>query len=153
MDLLTKYQMQFTAVFPGFSPKTIIGSCIDTFHKNPSHQRQMLANPGNLPYKTDIAVGDLRFELNVTATMDDKGEYVGNALEWSDVTEVRKKELEVARLLIPIKGFQEVLDRIFRPHFRCCAVRTPNFQRSRPARRPAASPQGRQVTPVVGVQV
>ena len=106
MDLLAKYQMQFAAAFPGFNHKSIIGSCIDSFHKNPEHQRQMLSNPGNLPYKTDIAVGDLRFELNVTATMNDKGDYVGNALEWSDVTEIRKKELEVARLQSAVDGAQ-----------------------------------------------
>jgi len=106
MNLLTKYQMQFSAVFPGFSPQAIIGTCIDTFHKNPAHQRQMLADPGNLPYQTDINVGDLTFSLNVTATMDDKGNYVGNSLEWSDVTEVRKKEIDVARLQSAVDGAQ-----------------------------------------------
>jgi len=103
-DLLMKYQMQFSAVFPGFNAKSIVGTCIDTFHKNPAHQRQLLADPTNLPYKTDIQVGDLTFELNVTATMDNQGSYVGNALEWSDVTEVRKKELEVARLQSAVDG-------------------------------------------------
>jgi len=103
-DLLMKYQMQFSAVFPGFNAKSIIGTCIDIFHKNPAHQRQLLADPTNLPYKTDIQIGDLTFELNVTATMDNQGIYVGNALEWSDVTEVRKKELEVARLQSAVDG-------------------------------------------------
>jgi len=103
-DLLMKYQMQFSSVFPGFNAKSIVGTCIDIFHKNPAHQRQLLADPANLPYKTDIQVGDLTFELNVTATMDNQGSYVGNALEWSDVTEVRKKELEVARLQSAVDG-------------------------------------------------
>ena len=103
-DLLMKYQMQFSAAFPGFNAKSIVGTCIDTFHKNPAHQRQLLADPTNLPYKTDIQIGDLTFELNVTATMDNQGSYVGNALEWSDVTEVRKKELEVARLQSAVDG-------------------------------------------------
>jgi len=106
MNLLTKYQMQFSAVFPGFNAQAIVGTCIDTFHKNPAHQRQMLADPGNLPYQTDIAVGDLKFQLNVSATMDNEGNYVGNSLEWSDVTEIRQKELEVARLQSAIDGAQ-----------------------------------------------
>jgi len=106
MNLLTQYQMQFSAVFPGFNAQAIIGTCIDTFHKNPAHQRQMLADPGNLPYQTDIAVGDLKFQLNVSATMDNDGNYVGNSLEWSDVTEIRKKELEVARLKSAVDGAQ-----------------------------------------------
>lgn len=106
MKLLSKYQMQFSAVFPGFNAQAIIGTCIDTFHKNPAHQRQMLADPNNLPYQTDISVGDLKFQLNVSATMDNDGNYVGNSLEWSDVTEVRKKELEVARLQSAVDGAQ-----------------------------------------------
>jgi len=105
-DLLMKNQMQFSAVFPGFNAVNIVGTCIDIFHKNPAHQRQLLADPGNLPYQTDIAVGDLKFELNVSATMDSRGNYVGNSLEWRDVTEVRKKELDVARLQSAVDGAQ-----------------------------------------------
>ncbi|RDH84680.1 MAG: methyl-accepting chemotaxis protein [endosymbiont of Galathealinum brachiosum] len=103
-NLLMKYQMQFSSAFPGFSAKGIVGTCIDTFHKNPAHQRQLMSDPGNLPFKTDIMIGDLTFALNVTATMDTAGNYVGNALEWSDVTETRKKEIEVARLQSAIDG-------------------------------------------------
>ena len=104
IDLLTKHQVAMASVFPGFTPGGLMGSCIDQFHKNPSHQRQLLSNPGNLPYQTDIAIGDLKFQLNVTAIMDDKGEYIGNTLEWSDVTEVRASEANVARLQGTVDG-------------------------------------------------
>ena len=100
------------AIYPGFNPEQLIGSCIDMFHKNPSHQRQLLSNPANLPYSTDIHVGPLVFRINVTAIMDAHGEYVGNALEWSDVTEQRKKELEVARLMSAVDGAEALLMRI-----------------------------------------
>jgi len=106
MDLLSKYQMQLSAVFPGFNPKNIMGSCIDMFHKNPAHQRQMLDDPNVCPYQTDIEIGDLKFSLNVTTTMDADGNHVGNALEWQDVTEQRQKELEVARLQSAVDGAQ-----------------------------------------------
>ncbi len=106
IDLLSKYQMQLSAVYPGFSPAKLIGSCIDMFHKNPQHQRTMLADPSNLPYQTDIEIGDLKFSLNVTAIMDAQDRYVGNTLEWSDVTEVRQKEIEVARLQSAVDGAQ-----------------------------------------------
>ena len=106
MNLLTKNQIQFSAVFPGFKAKNIIGTCIDIFHKKPEHQRKLLADPNNLPYQTDITVGELKFQLNVTATMDSDGNYVGNSLEWADVTETRKKELEVAMLQSAVDGAQ-----------------------------------------------
>jgi methyl-accepting chemotaxis protein len=79
----------FRAAFPNFNPENIVGSCIDAFHKNPSHQRQMLSDPSRLPHRADISVGDLKFALNISAVMDAKRNYVGNVLQWDNVTAVR----------------------------------------------------------------
>ena len=87
--LLTENTAAFRTLWPSFNPETIVGSCIDMFHKNPAHQRQMLSDPSRLPYRTDISVGDLKFALNVSAVLDAKGAYVGNALEWDNVTATR----------------------------------------------------------------
>jgi len=106
LDLLNKYKVEFTKAFPGFDPNAMIGTCIDMFHKNPSHQRQLLDDPNNCPWQTDITIGDLIFLLHVTATRDSDGNYVGNALEWQDVTELRQKELDVARLQSAVDGAQ-----------------------------------------------
>ena len=92
VNLLKKHEATLAAVYPGFSADKIVDTCIDVFHKQPEHQRKLLADPANLPYQTDIAIGDLKFSLNVTAIMDAEGRYVGNALEWSDVTDLRHKE-------------------------------------------------------------
>ena len=105
-DLLRKHENTLRDVFPGFQADKLMGACIDMFHKNPAHQRQMLDNPANLPYQTDISVGPLKFALNVTAIMDNSGNYIGNCLEWQDVTEQRAKELEVARLQSAVDGAQ-----------------------------------------------
>ncbi len=104
INLLTNHEATLANVFPGFKASAIVGSNIDIFHKNPAHQRQLLSNPANLPYQTDISVGDLKFSLSVSAIMDDKGEYIGNTLEWRDVTEERAKEIEVARLQSAVDG-------------------------------------------------
>jgi len=104
LTMLRNYESAMAEVYPGFRADAVVGTCIDTFHKNPAHQRQLLSNPNNLPYQTDIQVGPLKFALNVTAIMNEQGEYVGNALEWSDVTEARQKELEVARLQSAVDG-------------------------------------------------
>ncbi len=103
-ELLKKNEDILKSLYRGFSADTIVGTCIDMFHKNPAHQRRILDNPANLPYSTDIKVGPLVFNINVTAIMDAQGKYVGNALEWSEVTEIRKKELEVARLQSAVDG-------------------------------------------------
>jgi len=104
IQLLKKHEQALRSIYPGFDVDAIIGTCIDTFHKDPAHQRKLLSNPGNLPYTTDIQVGPLTFEINVTAQIDASGEYIGNALEWSDVTEVRASEADVVRLQGTVDG-------------------------------------------------
>jgi methyl-accepting chemotaxis protein len=87
--LLSDNVAAFRALWPNFNPEHIVGTCIDTFHKNPAHQRQLLSDPSRLPYRTDINVGDLKFALNVSAVHNTEGKYVGNVLEWDNVTETR----------------------------------------------------------------
>lgn len=106
IDLLSKHEATLRSVYPGFDVHTLIGTCIDTFHANPAHQRRLLDDPNNLPYTSDIQVGPLTFNINVTAIHDANGEYVGNNLEWQDVTELRAKEREVARLQSAVDGAQ-----------------------------------------------
>jgi methyl-accepting chemotaxis protein len=87
--LLKENTAAFRAIWPSFNPDSVVGSCIDMFHKNPSHQRQLLADPSRLPYRTDITVGDFKFALNVSAVFDAQRNYVGNVLQWDNVTATR----------------------------------------------------------------
>lgn len=89
LDLLLKYLPMFRQFWPDISPETIVGQCIDQFHRNPGHHHKLLANPEQRPFRTDITVGDLKFALSVSAVGNTDGEHVGNVLEWVDVTETR----------------------------------------------------------------
>ncbi len=89
VDLMRKNEAVFKAAFPGFSVDKLIGTCIDVFHKNPAHQRRLLSDPANLPRKADIRLGNMAFEIYVSANYDAKGGYVGGTLEWRDVTALR----------------------------------------------------------------
>ncbi len=106
LALLKEHEATFADNWPGFKadPNIIIGTNIDSFHKNPAHQRKLLDDPNNLPYTTDIRIKHLTFELNVTAITNAEGEYIGNALEWQDVTSVRAKSVEVGRLTSAMEG-------------------------------------------------
>ncbi len=106
LALLKEHEATFAENWPGFKadPDVIIGTNIDSFHKNPAHQRKLLSDPNNLPYKTDIQIKHLSFELNVTAILDASGGYIGNALEWQDVTAAREKSVEVGRLTSAVEG-------------------------------------------------
>ncbi len=95
---LTRLSPEIKKVFHDFSVDTIMGSVIDRFHQDPSKQRAILGDPKNMPYRADIQIGPAILDLNVSAIISDTGEYVGNTLEWEDVTEKRRAELEMARL-------------------------------------------------------
>lgn len=92
LQMLTKNAGEFRKIWPGFDPNAIVGTCIDMFHKNPSHQRRLLDNPAIFPYRTDITVGPLKFALCVNASYDLHGNYDGNILEWAEVSGIRKIE-------------------------------------------------------------
>jgi methyl-accepting chemotaxis protein len=64
----------------------ILGKSIDIFHKNPAHQRTLLANPKNLPHRTKIKLGDEILELFVSAVYDAKGNYEGAMVIWDIIT-------------------------------------------------------------------
>ncbi len=97
-ELLGRNAEAFRKVWPGFDPARIVGMCIDTFHRNPAHQRRMLADTSQLPFRTDISVGELKFALNVGASYDARGVYDGNVLEWMDVTLLRTQQGQLAAI-------------------------------------------------------
>ncbi|HJK96171.1 MAG TPA: methyl-accepting chemotaxis protein [Polyangiaceae bacterium LLY-WYZ-14_1] len=74
----------------------LVGSSIDVFHRNPAHQRRMLADPGNLPHRTNIRLGPETLDLLVTAVMADDGAHLGSMLTWQVLTEKVRLEREVA---------------------------------------------------------
>jgi methyl-accepting chemotaxis protein len=105
-ELLSKNAVAFAAIWPGFDPSKIVGSCIDMFHKNPAHQRQLLSDPSRLPIRTEITIGELKVSLFVNGCFDARGNYVGNVLEWLDVTTMRMNE----GMLASINKVQAVIE-------------------------------------------
>ncbi len=71
----------------GFNVDGLVGRCIDDFHKNPQHQRKLIANESIFPYQTQIAIGPLKIDLSVNILKDEKGIGIGYCTEWIDATE------------------------------------------------------------------
>ncbi|HLV85582.1 MAG TPA: methyl-accepting chemotaxis protein [Candidatus Sulfotelmatobacter sp.] len=65
----------------------MIGQCIDIFHKDPTHQRKMLASDINLPHRALITVGTEKLDLLVNAIYDHDKRYIGAMVTWDVVTE------------------------------------------------------------------
>lgn len=77
----------------------MLGRSFDIFHKNPSHQRTMLADASRLPHSTKIKVGPETLNLRVTAVNDEKGQYLGPMLTWAVVTAQVNMETDVTRVV------------------------------------------------------
>jgi methyl-accepting chemotaxis protein len=104
VKMLKARQSELRAVWPSLDADKLIGSCIDQFHRNPAHQRSLLADASRLPARAEINVGDITFEVNATYVSGPNGEYMGNMVEWKDLTETNKQLREVARLKSAVEG-------------------------------------------------
>lgn len=92
---------------PRFSVATLVGSNIDVFHKNPSHQRNMLAALKQ-QHRATIAIGPHKFDLIVTPLK--KGEQVaGFVVEWSNAKE-RLMNLDYAAQIAAIGRSQAIIE-------------------------------------------
>jgi len=102
IDYANKATIDTIRTIEGLLPITadeLVGTCIDIFHKDPSHQRRLLADPSNLPHAAIIDVAGEKLDLLVTALNDKEGNYIGPMVAWSVVTEKIKKDEEVERLI------------------------------------------------------
>jgi len=104
VKMLAARQSELRAVWPSLDTGNLIGQCIDQFHRNPAHQRSLLADPSRLPARAEMQIGDVEFEVNATFVAGPNGEYMGNMVEWKDLTESNKQLREVARLQAAVEG-------------------------------------------------
>lgn len=92
----------------------LVGQCVDIFHKNPAHQRRLLADERNLPHKARIKIGPETLQLEVYALRDESGKYTGPALAWEVVTDRARLEEADARAKDVVKRVQVALDDLAR---------------------------------------
>ncbi|SNT43487.1 methyl-accepting chemotaxis sensory transducer with Pas/Pac sensor [Tardiphaga sp. OK246] len=106
--LLKEAQTDIQKDLPRFNVADLVGSNIDTFHKNPVHQRHMLANL-NKVHRATIRVGGRAFDLIATPLKDKKGKRLGTAVEWNDAG-LRLQNLEYAAKVVAIGRSQAVIE-------------------------------------------
>ncbi len=82
---------------PAFDAAALIGKNIDTFHKNPAHQRQMLGGLEET-LETDLDIGGRNFHLVVTPISGADGNRLGTVVEWKDETVRNKLEASASRI-------------------------------------------------------
>ncbi|MGJ4733358.1 methyl-accepting chemotaxis protein [Leptospira levettii] len=79
-----------------FSLKNLMGSNIDGYHKDPSHQRRLLGTFTS-EHRTNIKIGNREFNLIANPILTETGERLGSVVEWADVTETNAQSRAVDR--------------------------------------------------------
>ncbi|BAU93592.1 methyl-accepting chemotaxis sensory transducer [Methylorubrum populi] len=80
----------------------MLGQSFDVFHKNPHHQRAMLADASRLPHRARIKVGPETLDLRVSAINGPDGRYLGPMMTWAVATAQVEMEAEVSRVVAAV---------------------------------------------------
>ncbi len=95
-DMMRRNETDLRRELPGLtSVNDMVGSSFDVFHKNPSHQRNLLSNLRGT-HKTQIKLGGMAFALAASPIIDTTGVRIGTVLEWIDRTREVNAEEEIA---------------------------------------------------------
>jgi len=86
-------------IWPRMDPDNLVGECIDQFHKHPEHQRGLLADPSRLPAEAEITLAGVVFKVNASYIEGPDGEYMGNMVEWQDLTEIKDAEEQIQNII------------------------------------------------------
>lgn len=97
-SMLRDAESDLRKALPHFSVDKIIGSNMDIFHRNPSHQSNLLANLRET-YVGNIVVAGRSFRLIANPIFSLSGERLGSVVEWIDRTKEVAAEHELSRIL------------------------------------------------------
>ncbi|MCB1878251.1 MAG: HAMP domain-containing protein, partial [Chromatiales bacterium] len=97
-EMLRKAQDAIRADLPDFDVDSLCGTNIDSFHKNPHHQRSLLEGLSGT-FNTRIAIGGRSFSLSANPVVNEEGIRLGTSVEWVDVTEQENAENQVQSLI------------------------------------------------------
>jgi methyl-accepting chemotaxis protein len=114
-QLMRQAQSDIRRDLPNFDVERLIGADMDSFHKNPSHQRRMLADL-RLPMTTGLKLGGRTFRLIASPIFDSSAKRTGTVIDWRDLTQELKVEADIADVVAgaaagDFKRRLEVLDR------------------------------------------
>ncbi|MBV1882870.1 MAG: PAS domain-containing protein, partial [Pseudomonadales bacterium] len=107
--MMSGREKQIQTQLSNFDSRSLIGTCVDDFHQNPSHQRGMLKGLREA-YKTDLPLAGLTFGLIATPLYSDSGERLGTVVEWDDKTERLAKEAEEDKISADNLRIKQSLD-------------------------------------------
>lgn len=98
LEMMRAAENDLRKELPNFKADAILGSSFDIYHKQPSHQRNLLGGLRSA-YHTNLIVGSRHFSLIASPIINERGERLGTAVEWRDRTTEVEIEQEVAEII------------------------------------------------------
>ncbi len=83
---------------PGFDADKLEGANIDSFHRNPQHQAELLSSFMQ-PYKARLQIGNCHMTVTANPVISASGERLGAVAEWRDKTDEVLIEQEIADIV------------------------------------------------------
>ncbi|MBV8917787.1 methyl-accepting chemotaxis protein [Bradyrhizobium sp.] len=108
MALLRQAEADIKKDLPQFKVDRLIGTNIDVFHKDPSHQRHMLESLKSV-HRATIKIGKWSFDLVATPLKNADGSRAGTVVEWADAS-VRLQNLNFAAQAAAVSRAQAVIE-------------------------------------------
>ncbi|NPU66084.1 PAS domain-containing methyl-accepting chemotaxis protein [Bradyrhizobium sp. 83012] len=108
MELLRGAEADLKTQLPHFRVDALIGTNIDVFHKDPTHQRRMLQALAS-EHRATIKIGKWTFDLVAQPLKNPDGSRAGTVVEWSDAS-VRLQNLDYSAQVAAIGRSQAVIE-------------------------------------------
>ncbi len=99
MNMLKIAENDLRRDLPHFSAAKVLDSNFDEFHRNPSHQRNLLSMIKG-PHRTEIKVGGRTFVLTAAPVFESNGARSGTVVEWVDRTAEVSVVQEVSTIVL-----------------------------------------------------
>lgn len=97
-ELFTSVEDDIRNDLPNFDASQLMGTCIDFFHKNPTHQRNLLGAL-NSEHLADLQIGGRTMTIVANPVFSEDGERLGVVVEWGDRTQEVAIEQEVQNVV------------------------------------------------------
>ncbi len=96
--MLREHEADFRKSLPQFNAEKIIGSSMDVFHRDPSHQRRLLSSLVST-HRAIVNIGSRVVQIVASPVRGDSGERLGTVVEWIDRTNEVQVEKEVEAVI------------------------------------------------------
>ncbi len=97
-EMFRASQSQIQQVYPHFDVDNLIGQNFDGFHKDPSHQRRMVAALTGT-HRAKLSIAGRYFAFIANPIFNEDNERLGTVVEWADTTNETQAQAEIADIV------------------------------------------------------